>query len=82
MIASKGFTLISVFGGAGIVRSEGDYRFVTNGQGQATEIALSTTATETVLFAGVRLNLLLPKLTFAVEKTREFQGVFRIAIGW
>lgn len=82
LIASKGFTIVSIFGGAGVVRSEGDFRFVTRGQVQATEFALSTSATETVLFAGVRVNLLLPKLTFVVEKTDQLQGVFRIAVGW
>lgn len=80
LIASKGFTLVSVFGGAGLVRSEGSFGF--GGAGPGSEVSLTTSSTNTVLFAGVRINLLLPKITFAVEKTKEFQGVVRIAFGW
>lgn len=79
LILSKGFTLVSIFGGIGVVRSEGTFRFDEAGLVVRTEDFEST---DTVLFAGVRVNLLLPKITFAVEKTQEIQGVVRIAFGW
>lgn len=79
LIVSKGFTLLSIFGGVGVVRSEGSFRFDQSGPVVRTEAFEST---DTVMFAGVRLNLLLPKITFAVEKTQEVQGVVRIAFGW
>ena len=79
LIVSKGFTLVSLFGGVGVVRSEGAFRFAEGGLVVRAEDFEST---DTVLFGGVRLNLLLPKITVAVEKTQEIQGVVRIAFGW
>ena len=79
LILSKGFTLVSIFGGVGVIRSEGEFRF---DEGGLVVRAEDFESTDTVLFAGVRINLLLPKITFAVEKTQEIQGVVRIAFGW
>ncbi len=81
LIASKGFTAVSIFGGVGVVRSEGDFRFPSTDPLDSV-LVVSPSSTDTVLFAGVRVNLLLPKITVAVEKTKELQGVVRIAFGW
>lgn len=79
LIVSKGFTLVSIFGGVGVVRSEGTFRFAESGLVVRAE---DVSSTDTVIFGGIRINLLLPKITVAVEKTQEIQGVLRIAFGW
>ncbi len=77
LIVSKGFTVIAIFGGAGLVRSEGDLRnFGVIGS------RLESSATTSVLFAGLRLNLLLPKFTLTVEKADQVQASLAVAFGW
>lgn len=72
---SKGFTVLTPFIGAGLVRSEGSFE---SGLGQTFE----DEDTAEVFYGGVTLNLLLPKITVEVEKAEDtVQGAVRIAFG-
>lgn len=72
---SKGFAVLTPFIGAGIVRSEGSFE---SSLGQTFE----NSETAEVLYGGVTLNLLLPKITVEVEKAEDtVQGAVRIAFG-
>lgn len=75
LIASKGFAAVTVFGGAGLVRSESALIRPSGGR-------LSEKTTDPVLFAGVTLKLLLPRLTFSIEQGEEIQGAVRIGFGF
>jgi len=75
LIASKGFAVVTVFGGAGVVRSESSLARPAGGR-------LSEETTDHVLFAGVTLKLLLPRLTFSIEQGEETQGAVRIGFGF
>lgn len=75
LIASKGFPLVTIFGGAGVVRSEST---LENAFGSR----LSDETTQEVYFAGVTLKLLLPRLTFSVEQGEELQGAVRLGFGF
>ena len=71
---SKGFAVLTPFVGAGIVWSESTFERAARG-----EIAFDST--ETVFYGGVIVNLLVPKLTVAVEQGEDLQGAVRIAFG-
>ncbi|HBL26906.1 MAG TPA: hypothetical protein DD490_08740 [Acidobacteria bacterium] len=74
ILFSKGFTVLTPYVGAGVVRSEGTLD-ATRGR------TFTTTETSGVLYAGVTLNLLLPKITVEVEKADVVQGAVRVAFG-
>ena len=74
ILLSKGFAVLTPFVGAGVVRSEGS---LDTGLGRT----LDESDTQGVLYGGITLNLLLPKITVEVEKADVVQGAVRIAIG-
>lgn len=75
LLLSKGFTVLTPYIGVGIVRSKGTLE---------TDLgtALEDTATRGIAYAGVTLNLLLPKITFEVEKGEAVQGAVRVGFGF
>lgn len=77
LLFSKGFTVLSVFGGGGVVRSESTLdRGPFGGPERFTE-----ETTRGVVFAGVSLKLLIPRLTISLEQGDELQGAVRVGFG-
>ncbi len=74
-LASKGFTAVAVYGGAGLVRSEG--RFTPSAAP-----AFRVGETHEVVYAGVRLNLLLPKITVELRSAEQVSGTVWVAFGF
>ena len=74
LLVSKGFVVLTPYIGAGLVRSEGELRGGPE--------RLSDTETRGVLFGGVTLNLLLPKITVELEKADEIQAAVRVGFGF
>jgi hypothetical protein len=74
LLLSKGFTVLTPYVGAGIVRSEGS---LESSLGRTFE----DSQTRGIVYGGVTLNLLLPKITVEVEKADVVQGAVRVAIG-
>jgi len=74
LLASKGFTVLTPYLGAGVVHSKGT---LSGGLDQ-----LSDSETRGVLYGGVTLNLLLPKITVELEKADEVQGAVRVGFGF
>lgn len=74
LLLSKGFAVLTPFVGAGVVHSEGSLDSSLGRQFEDEE-------TRGVLYGGVTLNLLLPKITVEVEKAEVVQGAVRIAFG-
>lgn len=74
LLLSKGFAILTPFVGGGVVRSEGS---LDNGLGRT----LEAKETQGVIYAGVTLNLLIPKITVSVEKAEVIQGAVRVAFG-
>lgn len=74
VLLSKGFTLITPYIGGGIVRSEGS---LDSSLGRTFE----DSQTRGVVYGGVTVSLLLPKITVEVEKAEVVQGAVRIAFG-
>jgi hypothetical protein len=73
LLLSKGFTVLTPYVGVGIVQSRGRL--------DGTLRTLADTDTRGIAYAGVTLNLLLPKITVEVEKTDVVQGAVRVAFG-
>lgn len=76
VLLSKGFTVLTPYVGAGLVRSEG-----TLDRGELLP-GFQEKETRTVLYGGVTLNLLLPKITVEIEKAEVIQGAVRVGIGF
>lgn len=74
ILVSKGFVLLTPYLGAGLVHSRGRLRNDLR--------ELSTTDTRGIAYAGLTLNLLLPKITVEVEKGEVVQGRLRVAFGF
>jgi hypothetical protein len=74
ILFSKGFAVLTPFVGGGVVRSEGS---LDTGLGRT----LEDSDTQGVIYGGITLNLLIPKITVEVEKADVVQGAVRIAIG-
>lgn len=74
LLLSKGFTVLTPFVGAGIVHSEGS---LDSSLGRTFE----DEETRGVVYAGLTLNLLVPKITVEVEKADVVQGAVRVAFG-
>jgi hypothetical protein len=73
ILVSKGFTVLTPYAGAGVVRSRGRLDGSTR--------TFEDTATRGVAYAGITLNLLLPKIAFEVEKGEAVQAAVRIGFG-
>lgn len=76
VLLSKGFAVLTPYVGAGIVYSKG-----TLDRGSLLT-AFEEEETRGVIYGGVTLNLLLPKITVEIEKAEEIQGAVRIGIGF
>jgi hypothetical protein len=74
LLASKGFAVLTPYLGAGLVRSQGTLSGGVD--------SLSETETRGLLYGGVTLNLLLPKITVELEKADEVQGAVRVGFGF
>jgi hypothetical protein len=74
ILVSKGFLLLTPYAGVGIVHSSGRLRGDLR--------TLSTDDTRGIAYAGLSLNLLLPKITVEVEKGEVVQGRVRVAFGF
>jgi hypothetical protein len=75
VLLSKGFTVLTPYLGAGLIRSRGRLDRGLLGTFEDTE-------THAVAFAGVTLNLLLPKINFEVEKGEALQAAVRVGFGF
>jgi hypothetical protein len=75
LLLSKGFTILTPYIGGGIVYSKGTLDRDLLG-------SLEEEETDGVLYAGVTLNLLLPKITVELEKGEVLQGAVRVGIGF
>jgi hypothetical protein len=75
LLLSKGFVVLTPYIGAGLVRGKGTLDSPLGGSRQETD-------TRGVLFAGVTLNLLVPKIHFEVEKGDALQAAVRVGIGF
>jgi hypothetical protein len=74
LLLSKGFPAVTPYVGAGFVRSRGTLDSAVR--------SLSDTTTRPVLFAGVTLSLLVPKIHIEVEKGETVQAAVRVGIGF
>lgn len=75
LLLSKGFTVLTPYLGVGLVHSQGTLD-------RAIGPDLEETDQRSVLYGGVTLNLLLPKITVEIEKAEEVQYAARVAIGF
>jgi len=73
ILLSKGFAVLTPYIGAGFTSSRGR---IGRGLAERTD-----TTTRAVAYAGLRLNLLLPKIVVEVEKGEAVQGAVRIGFG-
>ncbi len=73
---SKGFAVLTPYAGAGVVWSKSSFDRTAPFSG-----TLSVDSTDAVVYGGVILNLLVPKISFEVEKGDTVQGAVRIAFG-
>lgn len=76
-LASKGFTVVGIYGGVGAMRSEGDFDRSSFGLRD-----VESSHSQAFAFAGVTLNLLLPKINVEVQQGDRFQGSLRVAFGF
>lgn len=81
LILSKGFAILTPYVGGGVVYSEGrlDRGLETDGTSAA---AFETDDTRFVAYAGLTLNLVLPKITVEVEHGEAVTGAVRVAFGF
>jgi hypothetical protein len=75
LLLSKGFTVLTPYIGAGVVRSKGT---LESSLGRSFE----DTDDRGVIYGGVRLNLLLPKIVVEIEKAEVIQGAVRVGFGF
>ena len=76
VLLSKGFAVLTPYVGAGLVYSKG-----TLDRGSLLP-GFEEEETRGVIYAGLTLNLLLPKITVEIEKAEEIQGAVRVGIGF
>jgi hypothetical protein len=74
-LASKGFTVLTPYLGAGVLYSDGSLDRAGGGR-------TSTDFTRGFVYAGLTLNLLLPKITVEVERGDVQQAAVRVAFGF
>jgi hypothetical protein len=75
LLLSKGFTVVTPYIGAGVVRSAGT---LASGLGTRFE----ETENRGVVYGGVTLNLLIPRITVEIEKAQVVQGAVRVGFGF
>jgi hypothetical protein len=76
VLLSKGFAVLTPYVGAGLVYSKG-----TLDRGSLLP-GFEEEETRGVIYGGVTLNLLLPKITVEIEKAEVIQGAVRVGIGF
>ena len=74
-LVSKGFAILTPFAGAGVVHSEGRFGRPLGGD-------FETEDTRGVVFGGLTLNLLIPKITVEVERGEDWQAAARVSVGF
>jgi len=74
LLLSKGFPVVTPYVGAGFVSSKGTLDSNLHS-------SFSDTTTRPVIFAGVTLSLLVPKIHIEVEQGEAFQAAVRVGIG-
>ena len=74
-LASKGFAVLTPYVGAGLLYSDGTLDRAAGGQ-------VSTDFTKGFVYAGLTLNLLLPKITVELEEGEVRQAAVRVAFGF
>ncbi|MEM7481825.1 MAG: hypothetical protein AAF481_11675 [Acidobacteriota bacterium] len=74
VLLSKGFPLFTPYVGVGFYRGEGDLERSGGGR-------FSRSEDGTFAYAGVTVNLLVPKINFELEQGESFQGAVRVSIG-
>ena len=76
VLLSKGFAVLTPYVGAGLIYSKG-----TLDRGPLLP-GFEEKETRGVVYGGVTLNLLLPKITVEIEKAEVLQGAVRVGIGF
>jgi hypothetical protein len=74
LLASKGFPVVTIYSGGGIVRSQGTLHGSLD--------RIRETDTRGVFYAGATLSLLVPKITFEFERAESLQGAVRVGFGF
>jgi opacity protein-like surface antigen len=85
LILSKGFAVLTPYVGGGVVYSEGRLDRLFDGGsegGQEIPPTFETDDTRFVAYAGLTLNLLLPKITVEVARGEALTGAVRVAFGF
>lgn len=72
-LVSKGFTLLTPYAGAGVVRSDGEFRRPAG--------RLSVGTTQEIFYAGVVLEMLLPRVTIELQQADTLQAAVRVSVG-
>lgn len=80
LILSKGFAVLTPYVGGGVVYSEG--RLDRGGDGILEDAAFETDDTRFIAYAGLTLNLVLPKITVEVARGEAVTGAVRVAFGF
>ncbi|HEX2165570.1 MAG TPA: hypothetical protein VHM02_16630 [Thermoanaerobaculia bacterium] len=75
LLLSKGFAILTPYVGGGVVYSEGTLQRDLGG-------TFETDDTRFVAYAGLTLNLLVPKITVELERGETITGAVRVAIGF
>ncbi|HEY4588583.1 MAG TPA: hypothetical protein VII86_05125, partial [Thermoanaerobaculia bacterium] len=73
LLLSKGFPAVTPYVGVGFVSSKGTL--------DSNLRSLSDTTTHPVIFGGVTISLLVPKIHIEVERGEAFQAAVRVGIG-
>lgn len=74
LMVSKGFPVVTPYAGAGLVWSDGTLARAGGGE-------ISHDATREIYYAGLVLNLLLPRLTVEAEYGEAFQAAVKVGFG-
>lgn len=82
VLASKGFPVLTLFGGAGVVRSDGELSGPASPRDLSESPRLREDVTQEVFFAGVVLRLLGPDLTVELSEGESLQGAVRLSFGF
>jgi hypothetical protein len=75
LLVSKGFAVVTPYVGGGAVYSEGTLD-------TPDDVRFATDDTRFVAYAGVTVNLLVPKITLELERGEALTGALRVAIGF
>ncbi len=74
ILVSKGFTILTPYAGVGVFHSRGTLNAIHGP-------TLHDNDSQGIVYAGVSLSLLLPKITFEVEKADVVQASLRVGVG-